>query len=138
MRFLVIEKVFSHDRHVLEARERFWREQYGCTNRGLNVNRTWDYRSILFLLLHPFFYKINVSHISLLILGVLQFSPIHCFVTVLLAIMVTQWSPLRVFHSGVSLCLCFRINFIGGYCTSHIVQTIPLTFPYISFPIFIK
>ena len=40
MKFLVIEKVFSHDRHVLEARERFWREKYDCTNRGLNVNRT--------------------------------------------------------------------------------------------------
>ena len=40
MKFLVFEKVFSRDRHVLEARERFWREQYDCTNNGLNVNRT--------------------------------------------------------------------------------------------------
>ena len=54
MSFLVFEKVFSRDRHVLEARERFWREQYDCTNNGLNVNRTWGYRSILFIFPSPF------------------------------------------------------------------------------------
>ena len=33
MKFLVFEKVFSRDRHVLEARERFWREQYDYINK---------------------------------------------------------------------------------------------------------
>ena len=40
MKFLAFEKVYSRDKHILEARERFWRNQYDCTNMGLNVNRT--------------------------------------------------------------------------------------------------
>ena len=40
MKFLVIEKVFPHDRHVLEARERFWRRKYDAIHNGLNRQAT--------------------------------------------------------------------------------------------------
>jgi peptide-methionine (R)-S-oxide reductase len=40
MKFLIIEKVFPHDRHVLEARERFWRRKYDAIHNGLNRQAT--------------------------------------------------------------------------------------------------
>ena len=40
MEFLVIEKVDSRDKHVLEARERYWRKQYNAISKGLNKNAT--------------------------------------------------------------------------------------------------
>ena len=88
MKFLVFEKVFSRDRHVLEARERFWREQYDCTNNGLNVNRTWGYRSILFIFPSPFQLIFFYYTYTFFILGVLHYAPVTSHANILLTIIV--------------------------------------------------
>ena len=37
---LIIEKVLPCDRHIIEARERFWRRKYDAIHNGLNRQAT--------------------------------------------------------------------------------------------------